>query len=226
MSWIAEILGRIGAKIFLKPPATPEPVQNKKTKYKDVYFPDATFPDDPYKFVPVKINSTIKTEYIPALEKALPEIKKGLRCLMVAMTHQEGFKPGTRSYKTNNPGNIGNTDSGGNSFFPTLEMGVISQARHLEAIANGGKKYYPLGKLVDIRPYYSKEIANNPQYGLPPYLPGYKFVYTGELRQFIKIYSTGARATNSYLNVIISFFAQNGLTIQPDSKLQDIIAMG
>jgi hypothetical protein len=54
-------------------------------------------------------------------------------------------------------------------------------------------------------------------------VPGYDFTFTGQLDQFVKIYSTGARAGNGYLSMIISFFNQNGISIGPDSKIQDII---
>jgi hypothetical protein len=60
---------------------------------------------------------------------------------------------------------------------------------------------------------------------MSPYLPGYQFTFTGQLDQFVKIYSTGARAGNSYINTIVSYFQMNGLSIQPQSKLQDIVKM-
>ncbi|MBL0268094.1 MAG: hypothetical protein IPP99_05390 [Chitinophagaceae bacterium] len=192
-------------------------------KYKDIIFDGSTFPDDKYKTVKVVLNDTIKTEYLPALEK-LP-YTKGLKLLMTAMTHMEGFRKGSRSYRTNNPGNVGNTDSGANKKLVTLSDGIQLQADHLKKIAEGKSKYYPLGKQITLKPFYSPEIANNPQYGLPANLPGYKFVYTGKLDQFIKIYSTGARVTNIYINTIVSYFAQNGITITPADKLIDIIAI-
>ena len=192
-------------------------------KYKDIIFDGSTFPDDKYKTVKVVLNDTIKTEYLPALEK-LP-YTKGLKLLMTAMTHMEGFRKGSRSYRTNNPGNVGNTDSGANKKLVTLSDGIELQAEHLKKIAEGRSKYYPLGKQITLKPFYSPEIANNPQYGLPANLPGYKFVYTGKLDQFIKIYSTGARVTNIYINTIVSYFAQNGITITPADKLIDIIAI-
>ena len=192
-------------------------------KYKDIIFDGSTFPDDKYKTVKVVLNDTIKTEYLPALEK-LP-YTKGLKLLMTAMTHTEGFRKGSRSYRTNNPGNVGNTDSGANKKLVTLSDGIQLQADHLKKIAEGKSKYYPLGKQITLKPFYSPEIANNPQYGLPANLPGYKFVYTGKLDQFIKIYSTGARVTNIYINTIVSYFAQNGITITPADKLIDIIAI-
>ena len=192
-------------------------------KYKDIIFDGSTFPDDKYKTVKVVLNDTIKTEYLPALEK-LP-YTKGLKLLMTAMTHMEGFRKGSRSYRTNNPGNVGNTDSGANKKLVTLSDGIQLQSEHLKKIAEGKSKYYPLGKQITLKPFYSPEIANNPQYGLPANLPGYKFVYTGKLDQFIKIYSTGARVTNIYINTIVSYFAQNGITITPADKLIDIIAI-
>lgn len=197
---------------------------DQQTKYKGVIIQGSTFPDSPYKIVPVKLNDTIKKFYLSELDKLT--YKKSLKLLMTAMTHQEGFTNGkkpSRSFRTNNPGNVGNTDSGANRGFKTLREGIEAQAKHLQDIAAGKSKYYPLGKLVECDPYYSPEIANNPQYGLPPYLPGYSFIYTGQLDQFIKIYSTGARVTNSYLNTIISYFAANGMTITPEAKLSELV---
>jgi len=190
-------------------------------KYTNVVFDGSTFPDDKYKTVSVILNDTIKNEYLPALEK-LP-YSKGLKLLMTAMTHMEGFRKGSRSYRTNNPGNVGNTDSGANKKLLTLSDGIQLQADHLKKIAEGKSKFYPLGKLVMLKPFYSPEIAKNPQYGLPANLPGYKFIYTGKLDQFIKIYSTGARVTNVYINTIVSYFAANGIVITPEDKLIDII---
>lgn len=194
-------------------------------KYKDITIQGSTFPDDSYRTIIVSLNATIKNEYIPALEKALPNIPKGFKLLLITMTHQEGFAKGTRSYRTNNPGNIGNTDNGANKTIATLEDGIKLQAKYILDIIEGKNKNYPLNKEINIKPFYSKEIANNPQYGLPAYLPGYKFVYVGQLDQFVKIYSTGARVTNVYINTIVSFFKNNSLNINPNSKLQDIIKL-
>lgn len=190
------------------------------TKYKDVIFTGSTFPDDPYRIVPVHLNDTIVNEYLPAIP---PDIPHGLKLLITAMTHQEGFRKGTRAYRTNNPGNIGNTDTGANKALPTIADGIRLQADHIRGIAAGKKRAYPVGKNMILKPYYSPEIAANPQYGLPPYLPGYRFKYTGQLDQFIKIYSTGARVTNSYINVIVSYFDMNGIQISPADTLRSII---
>lgn len=194
--------------------------------YEGIIFPNATFPDAPYKTVPVTLNNTILTEYIPALDKALPTATKGLRCLLIAMTHQEGFRPGTRAYRTNNPGNIGNTDSGSNKGLKTLEDGIKLQVQYMADIIAGKKAAYPIGGDVLLKPYFSPEIAKNAKvYGMDPHLPGYHFTFTGQLDQFVKIYSTGARASNYYINTIVSYFKLNGLHITPQSKLSDIITM-
>ena len=140
------------------------------------------------------------------------------------MTHREGFRPGTRSYRTNNPGNVGNTDIGKNNTLATLVDGVAAQLRYLTRVVNGTHGAYPLNRDKDIKPYYSPEIANNSRtYGITPYLPGYKFSpYRGTLEQFIKIYSTGARGGNGYLSDIISYFKDNGYDINEKTTLEEI----
>ena len=194
------------------------------TKYKDIVFNGSTFPDDPYRIIPVNIGATVKNEYIPVLEKE--PVSKGMKLLLTAMTHQEGFTKKSRSYRTNNPGNIGNTDSGNNKALNTLQDGIRLQIDHMKKIAEGKSKIYVLGKAMYIKPFYSPEISKNVKtYGIPPYLPGYMFKYTGQLDQFIKIYSTGARVTNSYINTIVSYFKMNGLDIRPESTLAEIISL-
>ena len=196
-------------------------------KYKDTTITGSTFPDAPIRTTQkVNLNSTLKKEYLPAINKIMANELLGFRYLLIAMTHKEGFRAGTRSFKNNNPGNIGNTDSGANKKFDSLEDGILAQKHYMLNIVNGKSSAFPMGKLKVIKPYYSPEIARNPQYGLPPYLPGYSFTFNGQLDQFVKIYSTGARAGNSYLSTIISYFHQNGLEITAESKLQDVIRMG
>jgi hypothetical protein len=181
--------------------------------YKDVVIEGSTFPGKPYSSdVKVTLSTEMVKEYIPAMQKVIPNGPKGLHLLITVMAQHEGFKAGTRSYRTNNPGNIGNTDSGAN--------------KAISDIIAGKNRSYPMNQLVNIKPYYSQEIAKNAKtYGMSPWLPGYRFTFTGQLDQFVKIYSTGARAGNSYINTIVSYFKANGITIQPNSKIQDIIAM-
>ena len=56
---------------------------------------------------------------------------KGTKMLATIMAMKEGFYPKSRSYRTNNPGNIGNTDAGGNNNFGTLKDGITAQIKIL-----------------------------------------------------------------------------------------------
>lgn len=195
----------------------------KPDKYKNVIFEGSTFPDDAYRLVPVHLNETIQKEYLPVLEGL--DFSKGLKLLMTAQCHAEGFHAGTRSHKYNNPGNLGNTDTGANKGFKTLAEGIQAQGNFLKKIAAGENKNYPLGKPVFLKPDFSQEIQNNlKNYGaISGYIPGYKFIYNGELSAFIKIYATLPRISNSYLNTITSYFHQNQIEITPSTTLAEII---
>jgi hypothetical protein len=191
-------------------------------KYKGVTINGSHFPDKPIlNNAKISFNTEILKEYIPTIEKM--NVSKGLKLLLIIMTDHEGFKVGTRSYRTNNPGNIGNTDGGANVKLASLEIGIQRQVDYFTRIIEGKSKTYPINKLVTIKPYYSSEIAKNIKtYQMSPYVPGYKFIFTGQLDQFIKIYSTGARAGNSYLSDIISFFKNHGITVTSETTLFDI----
>lgn len=195
--------------------------------YKDVIISGATFPDDPYRLIPVHLNSTMTGEYLPALKLALPDAPKGLQLLVTAMAYMEGFYHGSRSYRNNNPGNIGSMDNGVSVHLPDLATGIQKQESFIKGIVAGKSHHYPLNQQIEISTLHSIEIANNPgKYGnISPDPPTYHFIFTGQIDQFTKIYSTGARSTNVYINTIVSYFNQNGLTITPESKLQDIILM-
>ncbi|MEK6829507.1 MAG: peptidoglycan-binding domain-containing protein [Nanoarchaeota archaeon] len=194
-------------------------------KYKDVTIQGSVFPDKPIKDnLSIKLTKEMVDEYLPALDKAMGDQPRGFKLLCTIMAQKEGFYKGTRSYSTNNPGNIGNTDSGANKKNKTLVDGILLQKNYILSIVEGKHTAFPMGKKKVIKPYYSPEIAKNAKtYQMSPYVPGYEFVFTGQLDQFVKIYATGARAGNSYLSMIISYFKMNGVNIGPESKLQDII---
>lgn len=193
-------------------------------KYKDVTIKGSHFPDDPIKKVKVTFSPEMLNEYIPVMNQL--EGTKGMKLLCIIQAQKEGFYKGTRSYRTHNPGNIGNTDSGQNRSLKCLKDGILLQMSYVQRICDGQSKTYPMGKKITIKPFYSKEIADNQRtYGISPYLPGYEFTFTGQLDQYVKIYSTGARAGNKYLSLIISFFANHGITITPETTLQEIIAI-
>ncbi len=194
-------------------------------KYKNVTIKGSVFPDDPINDEKkISFSKEMINEYIPAIEKM--GLTKGMKLLCIIMAHKEGYYKGTRSYRTNNPGNIGNTDSGANNQIKNLQSGIQLQVNYINRIVNGQHPAYPMGKKVTIKPFYSKEIAANQKtYGMSPYLPGYEFKFTGQLDQFVKIYSTGARQGNGYLSMIISFFKNHGIELTPQSTLQEIIKL-
>ena len=196
-------------------------------KYEGVTIEGSHFPDKKiYRSMKVTLSDEMENEYMPALQRAMGDQPRGFQLLCTVMAHKEGFRKGTRSYRTNNPGNIGNTDSGRNRENSSLEDGILLQRDYIQKIADGQHSAYPMGKQKVIKPYFSPEIAKHAKsYGMSPYLPGYKFVFTGQLDQYVKIYSTGARGGNGYLSMIISYFNKHGLQIDETSKIQDIIKM-
>lgn len=195
--------------------------------YRGVTIMGSVFPDKPVKStLTIRLNKDLVNEYLPVLDVVMMNDPKGFQLLCTIMAYKEGFRKGTRSYKTNNPGNIGNTDSGANKHNGTLESGIRMQRGYILKVIKGKHGAYPMGKRKLIKPYYSPEIAKHSKlYGMSPYVPGYDFIFTGQLDQFVKIYATGARAGNSYLSMIISYFKKNGIDINAQSKLQDIINM-
>lgn len=195
--------------------------------WKDKVIEGSHFPGKPIKSnLKVRLSKEMKEEYLPALEKVMGDKPKGFRLLCTVMANKEGFFKGSRSYRTNNPGNIGNTDSGANKKNLSLEDGILLQRDYILKITDGESRTYPMGKKKVIKPYYSPEIAKHAKsYGMSPYLPGYEFVFTGQIDQFVKIYSTGARGGNSYVSMIISYFKNNGIDITSESKIQDIIKL-
>lgn len=194
-------------------------------KYKGVTIEGSHFPDAPINNnVKISFSDEIIKEYLPVWQTI--EAPKGVKLLCLIMADHEGFKKGSRSYRNNNPGNIGNTDSGANSKCATLKAGIELQIHYFSKILAGRSKVYPIGQKMHIKPFYSEEIAKNAKtYGMSPYLPGYRFVFTGQLDQFVKIYATGARGGNGYLSEIISFFKNHGITITGKTTLQDLAAM-
>lgn len=195
-------------------------------KYKNVTIKGSVYPDDPINTnTKITFEKELMEEYIPTWEKVLKDENKGLRLLCLIMADKEGFHGNSRSRRTNNPGNIGNTDSGNNKQIKTLADGILLQASYIKRIIEGKSKTYPMNKLVKIKPFFSKEIAENQKTyaGKSPWLPGYEFIFTGKLNQFVKIYSTGARNGNQYLSQIISFFKNHGITITEETTLQEIV---
>lgn len=155
----------------------------------------------------LNLNSSITNEYIPARDSL--NLPTGIKLLITAQTAVEGFSstpvPGTKSYKTKNPGNIGNTDNGSTKTFPTLVDGIIAQKNIITNVANNSSVSYKLGSKPTCALGDEK--------------------YDGYLYQYLRIYSTGARMNNNYLSNIIGFFAANGKTITPKTTIAQIYAL-
>jgi len=213
------------SSVAYKKPTTPTESTGFNEKYKDFRIQGSVFPDKPIqRNMRITLRPEMMNEYLPAMEKALAKSSLGMRLLCTIMAHKEGYYKGTRSYRTNNPGNIGNTDSGRNRTNSSLENGILLQRNYVKSIIDGKHSAYPMNKKKVIKSYYSPEIAKHAKtYGMSPYLPGYEFVFTGQLDQFVKIYSTGARGGNSYLSMIISYFKKNNIEINEKTTLQEIV---
>lgn len=172
--------------------------------------------------------SLLRNRYLKELEKVAKNKTTGLKLLATAMAYMEGYVKGSKSVATNNPGNIGNVDSGDITAHPTLKRGIEYQIDYLESVAYGipskfkgseYMKYYPIGKVITRIPRFSKELRK--------VTPGFVFVYNGTLEEFLKIYATGPRINNDYLNVILSFFnTYFPGQVTPKTKIIDIINLG
>lgn len=161
------------------------------------------------------VNSSdfIKNTYIPALNKQVPNGRKGIKLLITAQAQFEGYKPNNLAYRTNNPGNINNTDKGNQKFFDSLEQGIQAQYNHTVKVVTNKEPNY----ILNTR---KKAPGVTDKKGIT--YPGIDFIYTGKLKQYLQIYATGPRLDDNYLNFIIGYFKNNGINITGDTTLQEI----
>src|SRR3990167_8707056 len=163
-----------------------------------------TNPPNPDSAKGTSMKSVMSKPAMPEYEKVINtinSISKGKKYLATAQAGVEGFYPGSKSYKTNNPGNIGNTDDGKTRSFPTLKEGIVAQT---EKVVSGQGSY---------------KIGSKPTCALG------NEVYDGSLYQYLRIYATGARVNNNYVNAIIGYFSDNGKNITARTKMSDIYNM-
>jgi len=139
----------------------------------------------------------VKDVYKPALEKALPTLSKGAKLLLTAQTVNEGFKPNTLSYKTKNPGNVGNTGKATKTF-PTLEQGIQAQWQSVlkGAVTGTSAIYKPTDTLFQ-------------------YLSKYAPVYNDDGTP------AGNNPTN-YTNFIINYFKNQNIQITANTTIREI----
>jgi hypothetical protein len=121
----------------------------------------------------IKPSETISVVYIPVLEKVFPTLSKGIKTLMTAQTQLEGFYPGSKSFRTNNPGNV--YPSGNKNGFPTLEEGIQAQWTYiLGACFNGTSRYYkPTDTLYKYLSTYAPASGGNDPYAYTKFIVGY-----------------------------------------------------
>ena len=180
-----------------------------------------------YKFK-TKRQSLLKNKYLKELDRVGKDKKTGLKLLATAMAYMEGYVKGSKSVWTNNPGNIGNVDRGDVNILPSLKVGIQYQFDYIESVAYGKSskfkgnkyvKYYPIGDVVTRIPKYSEELKR--------VTPGFTFIYNGTLEEFLKIYATGPRLNNNYLNVVLSFFEiYFPGKVTPKTTIKEIINLG
>ena len=170
----------------------------------------------------------IFNEYLATLEK-MPEyssLTKGFKVLMTSQAINEGFYPnkkncnaitgkcGTRAYRTNNPGNINNTDTGNENAYSTLEEGIRAQIEYIKDSSEGNTKAHKFRKVSFCRSY-SPELKEC--------LPAFEFEYKGEIGYYLFIYATAPRISNNYLENILGFYKYNGIDVNYKNTIKEII---
>jgi len=183
-------------------------------------------PED-YKIVAISFSGNrkyIKDPYLVDMNKVFPTTPKGIKTLIAAHTYMEGFYPGTKAWRTNNPGNIGNTDDGATRSFASLPEGIKAQYDHYTKTVLGAQKggrYYIGGRIKNDA---GQSDLPDGKGGRLPY-PAVDFVYDGSLYQYLRIYATAGRMSNQYLSFMISFFKAEGIIITPYTKMSEIAGM-
>jgi len=114
----------------------------------------------------VSVNDIIENTYIPAQDRALPNISKGIKILMQAQAQVEGFGDKTSvAYTSKNPGNVG-TDTSKNiiKLYPTLEDGIKAQwSQVLKGALNNTSRIYTSNMtLFQYLSHYAPPPENNP----------------------------------------------------------------
>jgi hypothetical protein len=112
------------------------------------------------------------------MEKQFPNFSKGLKLLLAAHAQLEGFFPGSKSYRSNNPGNVGTYGSGANAHvtkFPTLAEGIQAQYNKVLGPAlNGTSAYYkPDNKLIEYLYHYAPPTDGNDPAAYAAFVIGY-----------------------------------------------------
>ena len=188
----------------------------------------------PQAYKKVSMNSSIKNDILPIIESDEYKSKytKGHRMMALAYVIKEGYykkvpyENSSSSYKTKNPGNIGNTDSGVVSVQPNIKTGMNLLMDYFTRVATGKARNYPFGNVV-IPQFFSEDINKRYNtYRRPDgCLPGYRGNFQGELGFFVKKYATFARVNNNGITGIWTIFSINGYNekIDHNTLIQDLL---
>lgn len=127
----------------------------------------------------------IASQYIPVLNAIVAP--DGLKLLALAHTTIEGFFPGSKAYRTNNPGNIGTSRiANSTGAYPTLKEGTQAQLNQINLILTGKSKYYkPDSTLKQYIYTYAPPAENNSEAYLNHVITTFKkqgIVITGETK--------------------------------------------
>ena len=150
---------------------------------------------------PLSPSDTIRTIYVPAMERVHSDKPKGIRVLMAAQAMMEGYFPKSLSFRTNNPGNVG-TNGIDIGKFPTLEAGIAAQWNQV------------LGRVFQGKSSYYKKTDSLFQY-LSTYAPVMSKDKNG------KWYKSTNDPT-AYTNFVINYFKGQGYNITSNTTLQEI----
>ena len=140
---------------------------------------------------------------------------KGLKAFLEAQTYFEGFydaaggAPASKSWRTNNPGNIGNTDDGNTNKLPSLTAGIERQIDYITEVINGANRNYPADP--GLYEYISR-------YAPPCYRPDYK--------NNPSLYVKSTNDPIGYTNGLIAYLkGEYGINITGDTRLSEIISI-
>ena len=178
----------------------------------------------------IGMNRHVKKDIYSLLES--PEFKKkytkGHRMFALVKAIKEGWYPGSRSYDSNNPGNIGNsgTTRENDKHYPSVKDGLILLLNYIKGAGDGTKSGWAYGPKT-IPQAFIPEIDNNPKtYQRPDgCLPGYTGNYQGQLGFFTKRYATFARVNNNTITRLNTIFKYNsyGPEINGDTTIPTLL---
>lgn len=154
----------------------------------------------------ISTSQAIQNNYIPARDIALSNRPNGIKLLLTAQAQLEGFQPGNINFDLNNPGNF------------TAPVGGIPTAGRGEGNRSKFVKYASLENGIKASAAQIDLIINGKSTVYPK---------NATLSQYINRYAPASDGNDpeKYTNYIISYFKQNGYSINKDTKLSEIVTL-